>query len=93
MAGKGISLNKHKCNCGPKGNLETDPGSEASRIMQAPTCLPVLKEDVHLKNKKREAVFCGLSFCPTTLTVQNRSNIWLAKLSETVSEEFRSYLC
>ena len=32
---------------GPKRNVETYPSSEASRIMQAPTCFPILKEDVH----------------------------------------------
>lgn len=61
IVGKGISLYEHihtyNCGCitvGPKGNLETYPSSEASCIMQAPTCFPILKEGVHLRRGGRK---------------------------------------
>lgn len=88
MAGKVIGLYEHihiyNCGCitvGPKGNLETYPSSEASCIMQAPACFLILKEDVHLKKKKKKGSgfwWFGV-FCPTTLTVQICSNSQLAK--------------
>lgn len=62
----------HLYNFAPKGNLETYPSSEASCIMQDPTCFPFLKEDIHLARRGSSCFLVGLGFllhnpnCPKT---------------------------